>query len=374
MHEFFPVLDALIARAALLSDMPDATRDILVDELCDWQDQVAEHGADDAFSVALAAATLGWDEPGLPDVLDGHTNVWPLDRKDDWPGARLIEARLAALEAMGRTQAFLNLSRAAERHCEHAAMLVKCGRFDEALAIARSRFVESDSVLRLAQVLIAMGQDDGAFGLAEWGLLLSRQEPDPNQFGSYGRLALARWLRDTAQDAGRTDLGIIASREAFGQSLSCQDFGSARSLCPSPDWPGLRDSLLERLMAADYAPDRIDILLGENRIADAMAVADRKGSEHQSPHNPSLLRLAQSACDLDPDWTICFAVALANPIISEGRSIHYDLAVEWLAVAAQAHAIAGTSDQWRAFLDRLIEFHRRKHKLRRLLETLRIAG
>lgn len=374
LHEFFPVLDAAIAQAALLSDVPEHLRDILVDELSDWQDHVAEYGADDAFTVALAAATLGWDEPGLHTVLDGRASTWPLDCRDDCSAGKLIEARLAALEAMKRTEAFLNLSRAAGRLCDHAVMLAKCGRFNEALAIAHAHFCDPDSVLRLAQALIAIGQDDAAFRLAQWGLSLSRQEPGPNHLGSYSRLALARWLRDTAQDAGGTDLAIIAARAAFDQSLSCQDYGSARNLCPGPDWSSLRDFLLERLMAADYAPDRIDILLGENRIADAIAVADRKGSEHQSPYNPSLLRLAQSACEHDPDWAIRFAVELANPIMTEGRSNHYDLAMEWLTVAAEAYAIAGRSDQWCAFLDRLIETQRRKHKLRRLLETLRVAG
>jgi uncharacterized Zn finger protein len=124
-------------------------------------------------------------------------------------------------------------------------------------------------------------------------------------------------------------------------------------------------------MVADYAPERIDILLDENRIADAIAVTDREVSGHQSPHDTSLLRLARSACHGDPDWTIGFALRLANPIMTEGRSNHYDLAVEWLAVAAQAHAIAGRSGQWREFLDTLIETHRRKHKLRGLLEVLR---
>ena len=129
--------------------------------------------------------------------------------------------------------------------------------------------------------------------------------------------------------------------------------------------------MLARLLVADYAPERIDILLDENRIADAIAVTDRKGSGHQSPHNASLLRLARSTCHHDPDWTIRFALRLANPIMSEGRSNHYGLAVDWLAVAAQAHAIAGKSGQWRSHLDTLIETHRRKHKLRGLLEALR---
>ena len=371
LHEFFPVLDALIAWATLSGDIADERRDVLVDELSDWQDRIAEYGADDAFAVALAAATLGWDEPGLSDVLNGRTNDWPQGGQNDWLSGKLIEARLAALEAMGRTEGFLNLSRAAGRHCNHAVMLAKCGRSDEALAIAHTRFREPDSILRLAQTLLAIGHDDAAFELAEWGLSLSAEEPDAHHVHSYSRLALTRWLRDTARDAGRTALAIIAASVAFEKSLSREDYEAARELCSDEAWPNLRESLLARLMVADYAPERIDILLDENRIADAIAVTDREVSGHQSPHDTSLLRLARSACHGDPDWTIGFALRLANPLMTEGRSNHYDLAVEWLAVAAQAHAIAGRSGQWREFLDTLIETHRRKHKLRGLLEVLR---
>lgn len=371
LHEFFPVLDGLFARAALAGDMPEDLRDVLVDELSDWQDRIAEYGADDAFAAALAAVTLGWDEPGLSDVLDGRTDTWPLDRKDDWLSARLIDARLAVLEAMGRTEGFLNLSRAAQRHCDHAVMLTKCGRFDEALAIAHARFREADSVLTLAQLLHAQAQPDAAFDLAHWGLSLPLEQPDAGHGSSYGRMALARWLRVAARQANRSDLSVIAARTAFEESLSRGDYEAARELCPYEAWPDLRASLLARLMAAAYAPERIDILLDESRIADAMAVIDCKGSEHQSPHNPSLLRLARAACAHDPDWTIRFTLGLANPIMAEGRSNHYDLAVDWLAVAAQAHANAGTSGQWRRHLDSLVETHRRKHKLRGLLEALR---
>ena len=65
---------------------------------------------------------------------------------------------------------------------------------------------------------------------------------------------------------------------------------------------------------------------------------------------------------------------MATPIMAEGRSSHYDLAVRWLEKAARAHAVAGKCDEWRTRLGALIETHRRKHKLRALLEALRTSG
>lgn len=60
--------------------------------------------------------------------------------------------------------------------------------------------------------------------------------------------------------------------------------------------------------------------------------------------------------------------------MAEGRSNHYDLAIRWLEVASRAHTKAGTTNEWRSCLDALIETHRRKHKLRTMLEALRKAG
>jgi len=53
------------------------------------------------------------------------------------------------------------------------------------------------------------------------------------------------------------------------------------------------------------------------------------------------------------------------------RAAHYELAVQWLEKAALAYEALGREDDWRACLDDLIDRHRRKYKLRPLLEGLR---
>ena len=45
-------------------------------------------------------------------------------------------------------------------------------------------------------------------------------------------------------------------------------------------------------------------------------------------------------------------------------------AAQWLEKALQAFFAADREEEWRALLGRLIELHRRKHKLRPLLEAL----
>jgi uncharacterized Zn finger protein len=62
---------------------------------------------------------------------------------------------------------------------------------------------------------------------------------------------------------------------------------------------------------------------------------------------------------------------IADPIMIEGRSGSYETAARWLGIAARAHEACGRSEEWLARLDKLIATHRRKHKLRPLLEALR---
>ncbi|HEX8938039.1 MAG TPA: hypothetical protein VF776_07200 [Sphingomicrobium sp.] len=370
LHEFFPRLDRMIAQAVLLDGVSHEARDELADELSCWQDEVAEYGADDAFAVAIAAATCGWDDPGLDDILDGRGRIWPLAGRSGWLEEQLTTARLAALEVMRSTDRYLNLSRAAGRHCDRAVMLAKCGCFDESLTIARARLRDPDSVLRLAKTLLEMEQPDWAFELGTWGLSLATGNEGSEAALVPGRHSLACWLREAAHTANRPDLALMAARTAFEYSLSRTDFQAAEELCPMQEWPVMRAMLLRRLLDAPHAHDRIDILLDESRIDDAVAAVDRKDERFHSPHDGTLMRLADAACTVHPDWTIRFALRMATAIMEDGRSNHYDLAVRWLEMAARAHAVAGTIDAWRARVENLIETHRRKRKLRPLLEAL----
>ena len=80
---------------------------------------------------------------------------------------------------------------------------------------------------------------------------------------------------------------------------------------------------------------------------------------------------ASAAHASHPEWVIRLAVHQANSIMDANRAGHYSLAVQWLEKAALAHEVLGREDDWRACLDELIERHRRKYKLRPLLEGLR---
>jgi uncharacterized Zn finger protein len=85
------------------------------------------------------------------------------------------------------------------------------------------------------------------------------------------------------------------------------------------------------------------------------------------------MRLAAAAHTSHPDWVIRLAMGQAASIMDANRASHYELAVQWLEKAALAYGVLGREDDWRACLDDLIDRHRRKYKLRPLLEGLRGA-
>jgi uncharacterized Zn finger protein len=365
LHEFFPQLDRMMAQAVLMEGISTQVREELAERLSDWQDQVADYGAEEAFAVAIMAASRGWDEPGLDDVLHGRGANWPTDATSDWSESALVQARLAALEAMGRTDEYLRLAKATGRTGEVCVMLVKCGRSDEAIALARTGLHDPGPAHRLAQALWDAGRHEAAFDLAAWALALPRDRST-----SADRYALACWLRTEAEARRRLDLAVLAARAAFEEFHSLEDYRAVANLCDPRTWPSLRAELLSGLLNAAYAPDRIDILLGEGMIEEAISVVDRQEAGLHSPFNDALKRLVRAASQTHGDWVIHLCMSMATPIMVEGRSNHYDLAVEWLELAGRAYEDLDKWDEWMSTLDTVIETHRRKHKLRRALMAL----
>tara|TARA_R110002072_G_scaffold76837_3_gene179876 strand:+ start:313 stop:1179 length:867 start_codon:yes stop_codon:yes gene_type:complete len=287
----------------------------------------------------------------------------------------LTRARLAALDAMGRTEAYLHLARAAGFHGDHAVKLAQTGRVDAAVAFAHDRLSAPDDILRLAEAVADVGQMETALDLAAWGLSrpVGGDDGEDWRFRA-GRISLARWLRERAQEVGRRELMLLAARRTFEESLAREDFRAASRLADRADWPALRERLLAALLAAPYASERIEILLDEDMTDEAVACVDPHDARFFSPRDGTLERLAERAYADHPEWAITLAFRMADPIMTEGRSAHYEAAAVWLAIAARAHAASGRSGEWADRLEGLIETHRRKHKLRPLLVALRHAA
>ncbi|TCR69286.1 SWIM zinc finger family protein [Rhizobium sp. BK376] len=364
LHAFFPVLGQMIAEAVLMSDLLPAECDELMMRIDVWQGMLYEYGLEEHLQVAIDALDQGWDEMGLQDVLAGRARSWPLSGGGDWTTARLTEARLRVLDIKGDTEAFLNLASAAGRHGDHAMMLIRLGRIADAQDHARNKFRSAEEVLEFARLLKQASQIDAALDIAEWWLTLRSDD-----VASYGTVTLARWLRDIADLSGRRSLAFYAARAAFERSLSLGDFRATAALAGA-EWSTFRSHLLASLAAAKYARDRTEIYLGEGMVDEAVQSVDLTNMI-DNPSDAVLMQLADAAHASHSDWVIEIAGRMAAGIMEAGRSAHYDLAARWLEMAARAYDAANRFDDWMTQINLLIERHRRKHKLRPLLEALR---
>jgi uncharacterized Zn finger protein len=364
LHAFFPALGQMMAEAVLMSDLLPAECDDLIMRIDVWQGMLDEYGLEEHLQVAIDALDQGWDEMGLKDVLAGQGRSWPLSGSSDWTTTRLTEARLRVLDIRGEREAFLNLASAAGRHGDYAMMLIRLGRIAEAQDHARGKFRSAEEVLAFARLLKQASQIDAALDIAEWWLTLKRDD-----VASYGAVTLARWLRDTAYLSGRRSLALYAARAAFDRSLSLDDFKATAAMA-GPEWSTFRSHLLASLAAAKYARDRTEIYLGEDMIDEAVKSIDLTNLI-ANPSDTVLMKLADAAHASHSDWVIEIAGRMAAHIMEAGRSGQYDLAASWLAIAARAYDAADRFDDWMTQISLLIEQHRRKHKLRPLLEALR---
>ncbi len=366
LYELFADLGRLMAEAALMSELAADERDALAETLQEWQGRLEEYGIDEGFHVAIRALQTGWDDPALAAVMAGKGRSWPPSGANDWLEDQLTAARLRVLEACGRTEEYLNLARAARAHTSYAGMLVKLERTPEAITYAVKSFKRPDEALVFAKALREAAAHDDALKIADAGLGLAGD--DENELEGSSVVPLACWLRDYAGGIGRTAVALKAARVAFEYSLSLENFRAVQTWA-GVDWDPIRKGLLERLASAHHAYDRICIYLCEGLIDEAVRiVGDQFG---HGAHDETLMHLASAAHASHPEWVIRLAMHQANSIMDANRAGHYTLAAQWLEKAALAHEVMGREDDWRACLDELIERHRRKYKLRPLLESLR---
>jgi uncharacterized Zn finger protein len=362
MYELFADLGSLVATAALMDDIPVDDRDAFKDAAEDWQSRLSEYGVEDAFDVAIVALQSGWDDPILQAILRGERKTWRPSGRDEWVEAELTALRLRALEACGKIEEYLRLAQAANARAEYAVMLVKLNRAAEAVKYALKQFKDPDETLELCKVLKKADHPDDALKVAEAGLRLSSDGEDDV-------IALAHWLREFAGSVRRPDLALKAAVTAFSASLSLEDFTAVKSWAGNA-WDEMRDQILGALRSAEDAADRTEIFLSEGLIDEAVRSIEDDDLRFGA-HDETLMRLAEAAHASHSDWVIKFAMGHATGIMEANDAGNYRLAAQWLEKAALAHEAAGREDAWMACLDELIERHRRKHKLRPLLQELR---
>ena len=206
----------------------------------------------------------------------------------------------------------------------------------------------------MAKALHEQGQPEDALRVGERGLSLE---------GRKNRLA--GWVRDLAEGLGCRGLALKAAVAAFHADPGLVPYRRVRELA-GERWPEHRERLLAHLrQSTSYLPTgQVEVFLHENLIGDAIAAVEGK------PVGALVAQVADAAIESHPDWVIETCRRPAEEIMDEGRSKHYDEAVNWLAKARGAHLATGREEQWRAYLEELIARHGRKYKLRPMLEDL----
>ncbi|MBI3977407.1 MAG: SWIM zinc finger domain-containing protein [Chloroflexi bacterium] len=366
--EYFGDLDLLWAEAILSADLTPTECQAWARRFADWRAEVDDYGIDDAFSAAEQAAAEGWDDPLVRRALRGAATGQQARGRDSEDGGedlavgdrRLTAVRLAILERQERFDEYLNLARATGRRAELTTMLVRLGRLQEAVEYGLSQFGTVDEALALARALHERGATAEALRIAEHGLTLqSRRPEDDGLILDVRRAALARWLRDVAQQAGQPERALNAALVAMRGEPSLADYQAIQRLA-GERWPSLREDLIAALRTpAGYVlPAQVDIFLHEGLVDDAIAAVQ----DHLYQHD-LVERVVDAAVQSRPDWVIQTCLRQAEPIMDGGKSQRYEHAVRWLEKAGAASRAAGRGADWRAYLESLIARHGRKYSL-----------
>lgn len=351
--DFFEELGAALAEALLsVDDLTPSEQEDWSAKLDVWWGELGDYGTGETFGVAFRAVEQGWSYPPLVRILEGEIpdDDFFEELFDDF----LTIARLNVLERRGRHEEYLRLADAADKTTGRAIMLARLGRTEEAVEYGLKRLGTAEEALAVAEALREQGEAEAALQIGERGLALE---------GRKGRLA--SWVRDLAQSTGRPKLALEAAVATFRAAPGLTPYRRARELA-GERWPEYRAQLLAHLRSETpyYPTGHVEVFLHENLIEDAISVVE------ESPVEELVTQVADAAIDSHADWVIETSRRRAEEIMDEGRSKHYGKAVIWLEKARDAHISAEREEEWRDYLDELLEQHQRKYKLRPMLEDL----
>ncbi len=338
--EFAYTLGELWASVLLAADLDEDTRETLRQALSFWNNELMEYGVDAPFENTLTAMDLRSPE----DVLQTGD---PL----------LIRAYLDGLERSGKDEEYLRFALEAGENGAYAAKLIELGRVEEALAFVRHVAMWGDEWVRVIQALHDAGYVTESLDLAE-RVLQSSEGKDAN-FPSHWWT----WLADQAEAAGRKDLAKQAAVRAFRLSPSLTLYRRVSDLA-GEEWPRLREELLDFLRQHPAAG--VGIFLEERLWDDALRAVEQGLVGYDT-----MRRVVDAVLPHRPEAAARIARGQAEIIMEEGRSKAYHHAVDWLRRVKDAYKIMGKETEWRAYLEGLIERHRKKYKLRPMLEELR---
>jgi uncharacterized Zn finger protein len=365
--EFLGELGEAWAEAILSADLSDDERHEWGERIADLRDEAADLDVGEALDIALTAAEQGWAYPPLQRVFAGEiTELGAWDGPSPEFADELALIRLRVLERQGRTQEYLYLAEAEGQTELYLLMLARLGRTAEAVAEGLQHLTTPQDALALAKVLREQGDQDGAWKIAEHGLALPEPQPADGYTGYFiesRKAELADWAVDLAAGMGLSDQALRAVELSFRAAPSLKTYLRAQDLAGA-QWNQLRAKLLDTLRRSGSAAAKVDVLLHEGLIDDAIAAVGRGASDDL------LERVMDAAAASRPGWVIAAATAQAEQIMRAGDSQHYERAVAWLRRARDAFRANGRAADWQGYLAGVRAQHGRKYKLMGLIEKL----
>jgi uncharacterized Zn finger protein len=351
--DFFGELGAAWTEALLsVDDLTPHEREDWTAKLDVWWGELGDYDTGELFGAAFRAVEQGWTHPPLVRILEGEApdDEFFEEIFDD----PLTTARLNVLGRRGRYEEYLRLSEAAGETTGHAIVLARLGRAQGAVEYGLKHLVAPEEALAVAVALREQGELEAALRVGEYGLSLEGRKS-----------RLAGWVRDLAEGMGRPELALEAALVTFRAGPELASYRRVRELAGEP-WPEHRERLLDHLrqVVPYYPSGHVDVFLHEGLVQDAIAAVEA------SPVEALVARVSDAAIESHPAWVIETCRKQAEGIMDQGRSKYYAEAVSWLAKVRDAYLVHGREDEWRVYLDELIDRHQRKYKLRPMLENL----
>jgi uncharacterized Zn finger protein len=271
--------------------------------------------------------------------------------------------RLRVYEQRGDIEAYLQLAWEIEQYHRYAIMQALQGNFEAALETARQQFVDLREWDSFVRALDALGHTETAITLAHDAL---REALKQRRVGTYDsdaktRASLAEWLATRAEEVGEHAIALEAMRVAVEDAPTLEKYLRLEQLAGA-QWSKIRPKVLRHIRDNFVDEEIAAIYIHEGMYTDALAILCE--SYALTP------ALARQIVDHEPASTRAACLEEANEIILNARSRDYPLAADWLEVVKRSYYAEGKPHEWEAFIQTLMEKHKRKIALIPLLRKL----
>jgi uncharacterized Zn finger protein len=326
-----------------------------------WHGQVPHQ----SFKSAYDSRYSSWLKKFAASVGDGRSRRPDPEVEDLMDAVNVV--RLRVYEQCGDIEAYLQLALESEQYHRYAIMQALQGNFEAALETARQQFVnlrEWDSFVR---ALDALGHTETAIPLAYDALreaLKQRRAADYDPEADL-RASLGEWLAGRAAERGKDAIALEAMQISVEDAPTLEKYKRLEQLAGA-QWTQIRPKVLRRIREDGDVEEVAAIYIYEGMYADALAILCE--SYALTP------ALARQIVDHEPASTRSVCLEEANEIILNARSRDYPLAADWLEVVKRSYYAEGKPHEWEAFIQTMMEQHKRKTALIPLLRKLAEEG